>query len=159
MYEYYPAQVIILGVCSHSTEWEERSSIKKPDNSQVLKLIYRGRFLGQTVTMSCELLLATNQSQLAVCSGFFAGFTMPSMICSRYKHIPYIHTHTHTHAHMHPRMQTPTPTPTHTHIHPPTTHTHTALSIPAGKTTVLHMVIRDTIPENPSTGQYLYSVV
>ncbi|XP_064405570.1 ubiquitin-like protein 3 [Halichondria panicea] len=67
IYEHWPA------------EWDKKSSVLKPDNSQMLRFIYRGRFLGPTVTLSSS-------------------------------------------------------------------------SIPAGKTTVLHMVIRETIPENSSSG-------
>ena len=36
----------------------------------------------------------------------------------------------------------------HTHTH---THTHTALSLSPGKTTVMHMILRETLPDESNT--------
>jgi len=102
--------------------------VSKPDNSQVLRFIYRGRFLGDAVTPS-GIANSLPNYVLHLC-------LLITCKCN-------LHSNTHVF---------------HVYVNVIDVCTvswcdlYTVLSIPTGKTTVLHMVIRETLPDNPQSG-------
>lgn len=96
--------------------------MQKPERSEVLRLIYRGRFLHQATTLSCEPYYMFRYSGLYVHISIYMSISLhfsPSLLPS--SHSPFF-------------------------LSP------LALSLPLGKTTVMHMIVRDKIPEEQNTG-------